>query len=45
MIAQLIKSETSVGANYCETDCAESRKDFEHKLGISKKEAEVQSIG
>ncbi|HBI33865.1 MAG TPA: four helix bundle protein [Candidatus Moranbacteria bacterium] len=36
---QLLRSGTSVGANYCEADCAESRKDFEHKLGICKKEA------
>jgi four helix bundle protein len=35
----VIRSGTSVGANYCEADCAESRKDFEHKLGICKKEA------
>ena len=28
-----------MGANYREADCAESRKDFEHKLGICKKEA------
>ena len=39
LIDQLIRSGTSVGANYCEADCAESRKDFEHKLGICKKEA------
>lgn len=39
LITQLIKASTSVGANYCEADCAESRKDFEHKLAISKKEA------
>lgn len=39
LITQLIKSGTFVGANYCEADCAESRKDFEHKLSISKKEA------
>ena len=39
LISQLIRSGTSVGANYCEADCAESRKDFEHKLGICKKEA------
>ena len=39
LVTQLIRSGTSVGANYCEADCAESRKDFEHKLGISKKEA------
>ncbi|MFH1182678.1 MAG: four helix bundle protein [Candidatus Moraniibacteriota bacterium] len=35
---QVLRSGTSVGANYCEADCAESRKDFEHKLGICKKE-------
>ena len=39
LISQLIRSGTSVGANYMEADCAESRKDFEHKLGICKKEA------
>ena len=39
LIGQLVRSGTSVGANYCEADCAESRKDFEHKLGICKKEA------
>lgn len=37
IISQLVRSGTSVGANYCEADCAESRKDFEHKLGICKK--------
>jgi len=39
LISQLVRAGTSVGSNYCEADCAESRKDFEHKLGISKKEA------
>lgn len=39
LIDQLIKAGTSVGGNYCEADCAESRKDFEHKLGICKKES------
>ncbi|MFA6552326.1 MAG: four helix bundle protein [Candidatus Paceibacterota bacterium] len=38
IINQLVGSGTSVGLNYCEADCAESRKDFEHKLGISHKE-------
>ncbi len=38
-ISQLIRSSTSIGANYCEADCAESKKDFEHKIGICKKEA------
>ncbi|MFH1462510.1 MAG: four helix bundle protein [bacterium] len=39
LIGQLVRAGTSVGSNYCEADCAESRKDFEHKLGICKKEA------
>jgi len=39
LIGQIVKSGTSIGSNYCEADCAESRKDFEHKLGICKKES------
>jgi four helix bundle protein len=39
LISQLVKSGTSVGANYCEADDAESRRDFKHKIGICKKEA------
>ena len=39
LIGQFVRAGTSVGSNYCEADCAESRKDFEHKLGICKKEA------
>lgn len=39
LIGQLVKSGTSVGANYCEADCAETKKDFEHKMGICKKES------
>ena len=39
IINQLIRSGTSVGANYCEADCAETKKDFEHRIGICKKES------
>ncbi|MCH7828088.1 MAG: four helix bundle protein [Bacteroidetes bacterium] len=39
LITQLIKAGTSVGANYCEADDAESKKDFKHKIGIVKKES------
>lgn len=39
LIIQLVKSGTSIGANYCEADDAESKKDFNHKIGICKKEA------
>lgn len=39
IINQLVKCGTSVGANYCEADDAESSKDFKHKIGICKKES------
>ena len=39
LINQLVRSGTSVGANYCEADDAESGKDFKHKIGICKKES------
>lgn len=39
LLTQLVKSGTSIGANYCEADDAESGKDFVHKVGICKKEA------
>ena len=39
LLNQLIRSATSIGANYMEADGAESKKDFNHKIGICKKEA------
>ncbi len=39
LITQIVKAGTSVGANYCEADDAESGQDFRHKIGICKKEA------
>lgn len=39
LIDQLVRSATSCGANYCEADDAESKKDFRHKIGICKKES------
>ncbi len=38
IIEQLIGSAGSVGANYCEANEAESRRDFIHKISIAKKE-------
>ena len=38
LVSQLVRAGTSVGSNYCEADCAESRRDFERKLGICSKE-------
>lgn len=39
LLNQLIRSATCIGANYMEADCAESKKDFRHKIAICKKEA------
>ncbi|MCX6761716.1 MAG: four helix bundle protein [Candidatus Moranbacteria bacterium] len=38
LINQLVRSSTSVGANYCEANGASSRKDFKNKIYICKKE-------
>ena len=40
IIQQLIRSGTSIGANYCEANNASSKKDFRNKIYISKKEAQ-----
>ncbi len=40
VISQLIRSATSIGANYCEANNASSRKDFKNKIYICKKEAQ-----
>lgn len=39
IIPQLVGAATGIGSNYCEADCAESNKDFIHKMCIAKKEA------
>jgi four helix bundle protein len=39
LISQLFREATSVGANYCEADDAESKRDFRHKIGLCRKEA------
>ena len=39
LISQLIRAGTSVGANYLEADDSESKRDFVHKMGISRKES------
>jgi four helix bundle protein len=38
LIRQVVRSGTSVGANYCEADEAPSRKDFRYKISVCKKE-------
>ena len=39
LISQVIRSATSIGANYMEADGAESKKDFRHKIALCKKES------
>jgi four helix bundle protein len=39
LIRQIVKSGTSVGANYCEADDAISGKEFRQKIGTCKKES------
>ena len=39
LIPQLVAAGTSIGANYGEADDAVSKKDFRHKISISKREA------
>ncbi len=39
LIRQIVKSSTSVGANYCEADDSISKKEFRQKIGTCKKEA------
>jgi four helix bundle protein len=39
LVSQLVRAGTSVGANYCEANDAESKKDFRHKIGLCRKES------
>ncbi len=40
MVSQIVRSATSIGANYMEANGASSRKDFKNKIFICKKEAQ-----
>jgi four helix bundle protein len=39
LINQIVRSGTSIGANYCEADEAESKPDFRHKIALCRKES------
>jgi len=39
LINQLVRAGTSVGANYCEADDAQSKKEFRYRIGTCRKEA------
>ena len=40
IIDQIVRSSTSIGANYMEANAASSRRDFRNKIFICKKEAQ-----
>jgi four helix bundle protein len=39
LVDQLVRASTSVGANYCEANDSESKKDFCHKISLCRKES------
>jgi four helix bundle protein len=39
LVRQIVRSGTSVGANYMEADSAGSKKDFKYKIDLCRKEA------
>ena len=39
LVSQLVRSATSIGANYAEANASESKADFVHKCSIARKEA------
>lgn len=39
LVRQLVRSATSIGANYMEANGADSKKDFHHKISLCKKES------
>jgi len=39
LIGQLVRAATSVGANYCEADDAGSKKEFQYRISICKRES------
>jgi len=34
LVTQLVRASSSIGANYCEADACNSKKDFKHKISI-----------
>ncbi|MBU1167151.1 four helix bundle protein [Patescibacteria group bacterium] len=39
LVSQIVRSGTSVGANYCEADESDTKKDFKYRIMICRKEA------
>ncbi len=39
LIGQLVRSATSIGANYCEADDSGTKKEFRYRIGVCKRES------
>jgi four helix bundle protein len=39
LVDQVVRASTSIGANYCEANDSESKKDFRHKIALCRKES------
>lgn len=39
LICQLVRSATSIGANYCEADDSGSKKEFRYRISVCKRES------
>ena len=39
LISQLVRAATSIGANYCEAEEADSKKEFRYRIGLCKRES------
>jgi four helix bundle protein len=39
LVRQLVRSGTSIGANYVEADEADTRKEFKYRIGLARREA------
>ena len=39
IVRQLVRSATSIGANYCEADDAGSKKEFRYRISVCKRES------
>lgn len=39
LVSQLVRAGTSIGANYCEADEADTNKEFRYRIGVCKREA------
>lgn len=44
LISQVVRSATSIGANYMGADVAGTKKDFKHKIGLCRKEAKELTL-